>query len=485
MNILLINPPIREKAPPYYQPIGLAIVAKILQNSGHYVELFDINCLRYSRKEVAKNLPRPYDKFELIGVGGLITTYEYMNFLLPLLREKYRNVPIMIGGGGITSSPQVFMNNLRADFGIIGEGEHTVLELVSCLEMNTSCNNILGLAYFENNELKLNPPRPLERNLDSFPMQAFSLLDMETYTRNVRHNSRAKREVIMTATRGCPFDCTFCYHVFGRGVRYRSVDNVIAEMEYLIDKHKVDSFVFGDECFTARKSYIHEFCNEVLKRKLDIEWSAFSRINTIDEETMSIMSEAGCFVVGFGLESGSQRILKEMDKKVTVEQMKDTFLAAKRHFRKVSGTFIYGMPGENDESIDETISFCKSIDYYKRFFYLAPYPGTKVYRDNLDRILEKYGSEHNFFMVLGDATDFVINLTGFPDDVFLQKKVEMEMRIKEYLGIQEPASEPLSLVARVIRSIRNNGIRYTANKIVTKMTNILGSRQSFTDKGTK
>jgi len=256
-------------------------------------------------------------------------------------------------------------------------------------------------------------------------------------------------------------------------------------MEYLIDKHKVDSFVFGDECFTARKSYIHEFCNEVLKRKLDIEWSAFSRINTIDEETMSIMSEAGCFVVGFGLESGSQRILKEMDKKVTVEQMKDTFLAAKRHFRKVSGTFIYGMPGENDESIDETISFCKSIDYYKRFFYLAPYPGTKVYRDNLDRILEKYGSEHNFFMVLGDATDFVINLTGFPDDVFLQKKVEMEMRIKEYLGIQEPASEPLSLVARVIRSIRNNGIRYTANKIVTKMTNILGSRQSFTDKGTK
>ena len=416
MKVLLINPPIRLSVPPYFQPVGLAIIAQVLLDAGHEVEILDINCLRLNNKHI--DLPK--GDYDFVGIGGLITTYRFMYQIMPMLRETY-DAPIVIGGGGITSSPKVFMENLNPDYGVIGEGEYTMLELVS----GKPKEEILGLAYGDT----INPPRPVETNLDNFPSQAFHLLDMEAYSSVLRHNIRANGELAVLATRGCPRNCSFCYHVFGRGVRYRSVEKVIEEIEFLHRTYNTHSFLLGDECFTADKDYVLEFCNAV--KGLGVTWTCLSRVDTIDEEMMIAMKDAGCLFVGFGLESGSQKMLNEMQKGVTVEQNRSAYELAGKHFGRAGGTMIYGMPGENDETIEETVEFCKSVGHKKIFFYLAPYPGTKVYNDNLDKILARYGSEHEYFMCLGDAAHPVINLTDYPDDVYHIKKKDMEWRIHE------------------------------------------------------
>lgn len=429
MKILLINPPLRLHTPPYYHPMGLAILSRVLLDAGHEVEIYDLNCLRFDHDGARENLPD--NDFGLVGVSGIITTYKYLNFLMPALREKY-DAPIVLGGGGFTSGHDTYMRNLRPDYGVIGEGEYTLLDLADCLEMEQSTDHILGLTYFDGEEIIVNPPRPLEKDLDKFPMMAFDLLDMETYITHVRHNPRATREVGILATRGCPLNCVYCYHVFGKGVRYRSVDAVIDEMRYLIENYRVESFLFGDECFTARRSWIEEFCNKLIDLDWDIEWSCFSRVDTIKEETMILMAKAGCFFIGFGYESGSQKILDEMDKRVTVEQAYNTTIAALKHIEKVTGTFIFGMPGEDDDSIQDNVDFCISILSHKLFFYLAPYPGTQIYHDNMDKILDKFGNLHNFFMAMGnkDAGHPLINLTRWSDEVAVMKKSNMERRIQ-------------------------------------------------------
>ena len=119
MRILLINPPIRERIPAFQRPFGLASIAQVLRDAGHIVMIYDINSTRHTPEEVAHYLPR--EKFDTVGVSGLITTYKYLNFLFPLLREKYKSAPIVLGGGGITSAPEIFMENLRPDYGVLSE----------------------------------------------------------------------------------------------------------------------------------------------------------------------------------------------------------------------------------------------------------------------------------------------------------------------------------------------------------------------------
>jgi len=394
-------------------------VATMLQNAGHAIQIFDINAARYTKEEVLANLPNR--KYDWIGLSGLITTYAYLKWLTPELREMYKDTPIVIGGGGITSAPEAYMENIGPDVGVIGEGEYTALELSE----GRLYKDILGIAYFEDGKLIKTPPRPLEKDLDKFPMVNFDLIDIWPYAKTVKHNKGAPNELAINATRGCPMACKFCYHIFGRGVRYRSVDKFVEEMEYLITNYGITSFLIQDECFTARKSFVKEFCERVIEKGWRIGWACYSRLDTLDEETMRIMRRAGCYQIGFGIESGSQRILDAMSKKITVEKMKKTYLLATRHFPCIAGTLIYGYPGENDETLAETLAFLEEIQHVASFFFIQPYPGTPLYEEYYDKIMEQSGGEDAFFCSLTDACDPGVNLTEWTMEEYLQRHMEI------------------------------------------------------------
>ena len=399
MKILLINPPIRMNKEPYFQPIGLSIIASVLRDD-HEVDILDINVQR-------DGFTFPIENYDLIGISGLITTYKYVYDLMPLLRERYI-CPIVIGGGGITSAPDEYMKNLKPDYGVLGEGERTIVELIEYIEgsRENPPNGTIS-KYF------VTPARELA-DLDDLPSQAFDMFDMEAYISADRH---LKRDAAIVATRGCPHNCAFCYHIFGRSFRYRNPVKVVDEMELLMNEYKAESFLFGDECITANKKNLLALCKEIVDRGLKAPWICYSRVDTIDEEMAIAMKAAGCVKIGFGLESGSQRILDTMNKGVTIEKMIDTWNIVQKHI-PVSGTFIFGTPGEDIRSLCENMYFQEITGQSKKFFHLSPYPGTKFYEENIDKILAKFGNLHNFFIALGDAGDFVINLTDWSDEEY-------------------------------------------------------------------
>lgn len=428
MNILLVNPPIRENRPAYFHPIGLASVAAVLRNAGHGVQILDLNCMRPKVEGVKDILPE--GPFDWIGVSGLITTFRYLRFLVPLLRRTY-HVPIVVGGGGITSAPEVYMETLHPDYGVVGEGEYTGLDICKVVAGEMAAKDAPGVVYLDDGKIAFAPPRELEKNLDNFPPPAFDLLDMNAYAEVVKHGYPTGRELAILATRGCPWHCAFCYHIFGRGVRYRSPQRVVDEMQFLMEKYGATSFLFGDECLTAKKAFVHEFCNEILKRGLKVEWMCYTRADTLDEETMALMVDAGCFQVGYGIESGSQHILDSMDKRIKVDTARDAILMARRHFRRVGSTMIFGAPEESDETIAETVEFLEGIRLHPSFFHLTAYPGTKFFEDHKDKILAQHGTLANFFSCLDDASLFSANLTRWTNDEYLVKRFNMLRRIKK------------------------------------------------------
>ena len=432
MNILLVNPPIRESVPAYFHPIGLASVAAVLRQAGHEVQILDLNMLRPKREQLLDIVPDK--KFDWVGVSGLITTYEYLKFLVPFLRWRY-SVPIVVGGGGITSAPETYMEYVKPDLGVLGEGEYTSVDICKVLLGEMHIKDVPGLIYMDGNVPARTPPRPLEKNLDSFPTPAWDLLDMGGYANNVRH-SRARRELAMLATRGCPYNCGFCYHIFGRGVRYRSVKRVVDEMQHHIDNYKTSAFLFGDECLTVNRKWIVEFCNEILRRGMEADWMCYTRADALDEETMLLMKRSGCFRVGYGVESGSQRILDAMGKRISLDVVRGAMLMASRIFGQVGITLIFGYPGENDETIRETAEFLKGVGMVTKFFHLSPYPETRVFEENKDKILARYGTLDAFFSNLSDAGRFATNLTDWTDEEYCKKKFWLIREVEESITVR-------------------------------------------------
>jgi len=432
MKILLINPPIRENEPPRHIPIGLGIIANVLLNDGHDVNILDINAERLSKTDIRERIDFN-NKYDFIGIGGLITTYKYLKWLIFELRKYNSDSKIIVGGGVVTENPTLLLSKTPADVAVIGEGENTMQELTSTLENNNSWDNVKGIAYKKENRIKINPPRPLIKNLDDLPFPAYDLFQIDIYLNNVAHAYiiNKKREIDIITSRGCPYNCEYCYHIFGRGARLRSVDKVIEEIKYLIDKYNIDSILILDETFTINKNRVFEFCKEIKKEKIDIPWSCYARVNLVDRQMLDKMKQAGCYRVGYGIESGSQLILDQMNKKVTVEQAKKAIRMTREAGLICGTTWMFGYPGENLETIKETIDFCKELLISPSFFYTTPYPGSNLYEKVKDKIVEKYGDEEQFISVLGDASDFTINLTDLSEEELHKLKAETEKKLRK------------------------------------------------------
>jgi len=433
MKILLINPPIREHALPYELPIGLGIIANVLLGDGHEVKVLDINAERLSQPEVCERVSLQ-SYYDIIGVGGLITTYKYLKWLIPELKKRNPNSKIVVGGGVVIENPDLLISRVPADIAVIGEGEITMKELASVLESGGSLEKINGLVYKEKGRLIRTPPRPLISDLDSLPFPAWDLFPMDIYLYNVVCASTLgkKTETNILAARGCPYGCKFCWHMFGRGARFRSVDNVVEEIKLLIRKYNVEAIHMIDETFTLSKKRVMEFCDRLIQEKIDIAWSSLARVNLVDEEMLKKMKQAGCFRVGYGIESGSQRILDRMNKGITTKQAERAIKLTRRIGLEVGATFMLGYPGEDLTTIKETVDFCQGLMLTPTaLFYTTPYPGTDLYEEVKSQVIRRYGEEEKFIETLGDAYDFTINLTDFSDEDLVRLGEETRAKLRK------------------------------------------------------
>ena len=381
MNVLLINPSwirsdenLWKKVGSCMPSLGLAYIAAVLEHEGIKVEILDCDAEKISLKKLSEKLSQ-YNNPEFIGITATTSIIENAIKTAEICKKKFPKSKIVMGGVHPTVLPNEVLSNEYVDFVVRGEGEYTMLELIKGKELK----EILGLSYKQNGEMFHNNPRPLIRDLDGIPFPAYHLLPMEKYFPAVGTYKRLPAMSIL-ATRGCPGRCTFCYRMFANKAHTRSARNIINEIKLLINVYNIKEICFYDDVFTLFKKNVKEFCTIIVDEKIDITWSCFSRVDFVDEEMLSLMKKAGCHQIMYGIESGDEQILNNINKKTPLEKIEKAISLTKKVGIDTRGAFMLGNPGETEETMKKTIDFAIKLDLDLAIFNITtPYPGTEMY----------------------------------------------------------------------------------------------------------
>jgi len=379
MKIILIQP--RYKSHMLHPPLGLGYIASVLKKEGHRVDLIDAN-LGISINEIIERIKDI--KPGLIGISVMTSVFEETKNIVKIIKKE-TDTPIVLGGVHITALPKFSIEKTGADFCVYGESELTIKELVFALDDRKSLDEIKGLVYRKRNKIVINPPRELIEDLNSLPFPEWSLMDPKKYyIAPVLASAEDFPTAPIMTTRGCPFQCTYCASnvTWRRRLRFRSPENIADEIEYLIDNFGVKYIHFSDDNFTFSKKHTVGVCNEILKRGIKIKWGCPNgvRVDSLDDEILMLMRKAGCNMIGFGIESGSQEILNNINKRLDLSIVPRIIKNAKKYNITTFGFFILGLPGETKKTIKKTIDFAKKLELNRAwFFILAPLPGSKIF----------------------------------------------------------------------------------------------------------
>jgi len=372
-NILFVVPRSFNPKQMYLEyPLGVGILGTILQNNGFNVKIYDGNAEDLDLMEYISQ----YNDFipDIIGFSIITPNYPVAKINIKQLRVKYKNIKIIAGGVHSTLFPKDLLED-GVDVVVKGEGEQVIVELVECLIHNNSLENLEGIAYINNNsKIVINESNRKKVNLKDIPIVDRNLFNLQKYT----HHS-------MIASRGCPYRCKFCCNYSGtilqKGTSVKKYDDIIYEMKYLEEKFNAKDIFFADDIFLIRKQDILDFCKEYNEAGLSVEWVGQMRADTIDEEIAQAIYKAGCKRIYFGVESGSENILKSTLKRLTKQQLLNGINYAKNAGIRVKTGWIYGLPGTIEEQY-ESIDFMLEMRPHEISIHqLIPFPGTPYYEN--------------------------------------------------------------------------------------------------------
>jgi len=293
-----------------------------------------------------------------------------------------RTFVALMGSHATYFHKQLLEENPEIDAIIRGEFEVTIRELALALKNGKPLKDVAGLTYRDGQAIKTTPDRPFDLDLDAWPYPARDIVPIEKYQ---TAQYQGKKGTFMLSSRGCPYRCTFCLWpgtMVGRDFRSRKADAVVDEMEHLVRHYGVDDIYFDDDTMTIDRERLLEICRLIQERELKVHWIAMGRVDTVDEELLREMRNAGCDNVYLGVESGSAEILKRLKKGIQLSQVEKAFQIARKVGIKTQAFFMLGGPGETKETLKETIDFAVKIDPDNAQFAAAvPYPGTEMYEE--------------------------------------------------------------------------------------------------------
>lgn len=376
MRVLLLSTqhPLEENPLP---PLSLSYLAGVLEREGIEVEILDFLVTRYRPDKLRQKLDeyRP----ELVGVTCVTLNYPIAARMLKVCKAFDPRIVTVIGGPHATFALEETL--LRApwiDVIAIGEGERTLVELAKAVHGGGEIRQVDGIAFADGSTVVKTEPRPLIDDLDQLPMPARHLLPL------ARYRALGVPCTVITS-RGCPYSCIFCsgHRMFGRKVRFRSPGPVVDEIETLHRDFGFSHINIVDDTFMVNHSHASQVCDEILRRNLRVSWSAFGRVDNVNENLVGQMKEAGCELVLFGIESGDETILKTIKKGITLEQARLGVKTATGAGLKVFNSFIFGLPGESPDTARKSMAFAQELDHdygaKYAFHVLAPLPGTELY----------------------------------------------------------------------------------------------------------
>ena len=361
-------------------PLGILYIATLLKEKGHSVQVFDPWADDDSFiKEIVDFRP------EMIGLSFLTTQYRRTKDILSKIKKNLGQgqSPFFFSGGiHSTAMPEEVLKDLSLDFVVLGEGEETMLEIAQ----GKNLRDIPGIAYIGNGVFIKTAPRLPIADLDSLPIPDRRLLDYERYLipPGPFRGTYCSRAATIISSRGCPYKCIFCGSstlMFGFKTRRRSVKNVLEEIEYLYKRYRIDGLYFLDDTFTLAPPWVEKFCENFKKRNLRIKWGVQARVNTVTLKLLKKMTQAGCCQVDYGVESGSDKVLKILKKGTNAQMIKKAFRISHLAGLRPTATFMIGNPGEEKEDIEKTLRLAREIKpHHVKFLYLTPFPGTEIFK---------------------------------------------------------------------------------------------------------
>ena len=364
-------------------PIHLCYLASAIEKAGHEVRIVDGDAELLNITEVVA-LAGDY-RPDLIGITATSIDFEIAETIVRLLKIKYPEIPIIIGGTHCNIfRKRVLDSNPAIDFACIGDGEDLIVELLDALQDKDekSLGLIKGLIYRRNGTVVQNPDRKIKKDIDVYPFPARHHLKNELYYRAVPHQGYKTTTAFMSS-RGCPYNCIYCAVkniTGGKVVRLRSSENVVEELDYIVNKMKITHISFNDDCLTLSKKRIYEICEGIRRRGLKFTWEGLSRADLVDKLLLKTMRDAGFIRISYGIESGNPEILKVLNKSETLEQIEEAFRITSEIGIVTRGSVIIGSPYETRQKVKETFRFIRKIKGLDQVVIniMQPYPGTKV-----------------------------------------------------------------------------------------------------------
>lgn len=365
----------------YWQPLGTLYVAAGLRNAGHEVKLFDGAFLSQNEMlvEVEAFAPR------FAGIYSTAFSWTGAKRLAAAIKEL--DARIFTGVGGpypIAAREECLLNDTEGfiDAVVTGEGELTVPEMVGALEQGAPLQGVAGVVFRDGGDIVANEARKLIVDLDSLPFPARDILGDTGVYLPPPATYRRQPVAVMLTSRGCNRRCIYCFQMDkgrGSGIRYRSVENVLAEIELCLEQGYRE-IKFIDDTFAADYDRAVRIAREIKARRLDFTWFVSACVNQVDRELLQAFKDAGCWAILLGAESGVQKNLNTLKKGITLEQTRQAVAAAKAAGLKVITPFIFGIPGESFEDGLETIRFACELDAdVANFHAITPFPGTELY----------------------------------------------------------------------------------------------------------
>jgi radical SAM superfamily enzyme YgiQ (UPF0313 family) len=377
-HVTLVNPPYPSGSYPHppFPPLSLGYLAAVLEKNHYKVDVIDCLTLGLTYEEFRNELSKRQP--DIVGITLTTERYKPSLQIARIVKEAFPKCLTVIGGHHVTFEDEKALQECASlDIVVRKEGEYTMLELAERVEAGNDYHDVLGITCRKDGRILKTPDRPYIENLDELPFPARHFWPIECLQRY----GTVVFDVL--TSRGCSYWCSFCseVRVSGRKYRVRSSKNVVDELEFLKNTYGAEYFSFVDATFTVDQDRTAELCEEIINRKLKIRWVAGTRVDMVTKELLLKMKEAGCVSMWYGVESGTQTVLDEMRKGITVEQTIRAFNWTKEVGLKPDPNVVLGFPGETKETAWKTIKLVEKLtpDYMGIYTIATPYPGTPLY----------------------------------------------------------------------------------------------------------
>jgi len=364
-----------NRAQGVYPPLGLAYIGAAIEKAGYDVKILDVQALNLTSSEARERIYS--EKADIVGITAM--TSNFRGVLEAAKFAKESGAKVVLGGPQMSAYPKESLFSKYVDYGIFGEGEKAIVELIQAIEKNDfkGMKKIKGLCYKKKEEILVNEAAVV-KNLDDLPFPAMHLLPIKKYDCVITE----KPVLTMITSRGCPFQCGFCFkQPMDKLFRKRDPKKVVDEIELYIKKYKIKEILFYDDTLTLDRDHVVEICEEIIKRKIKIKWQSPTRVDRVDKPLLELMKKAGCRMLRYGVESGDKDILSLMKKGTDLDKILNAFRISKDVGIETFAYFIIGYARETEASMRRTIDFAKKLCPDMVMFTIAtPYPKTNLYQ---------------------------------------------------------------------------------------------------------